>query len=276
MNSQPHVESRLVAADGLQWNISEMGQGETILLVHGTAASVHSWRDVMPLLTESYHVLAVDLPGHGKTRAQSSRDYTMDRMARGLSAVLAVLGLSPVIVAGHSAGAAILACMCAGKSLKPDRYVSFNGAFYPFAGLAGSWFSPIAKFMAINPLLPRFLSGVVTRATVERLLRDTGSTVSPAHIEHYHALFKDPKHVAAALGMMAAWDLSGMDACLSRISAACMFVAGDRDKAVPPDTADRAAAKCHVAKAVHIAGYGHLLHEEDPILAAQIIKGAHA
>jgi magnesium chelatase accessory protein len=264
---------KFIQAEGLKWSVEEMGQGSTVLLVHGTAASVHSWRDVMPLLAEHHHVVALDLPGHGQTLAASSSNYRLEFMAHGISAVMRTMKLEPEIVVGHSAGAAILAVACARKLMTPQTFISFNGAFYPFGGVAGSLFSPIAKLLAFNSFLPRILSGLASRATVEKLLRDTGSTISSEGVDLYFSLFKEPKHVAAALGMMASWDLRGMDDNLVRLAQDCVFVAGDCDKAVPPDIANRAAARCRNGRTVHINGLGHLLHEENPALAAEIIRG---
>jgi magnesium chelatase accessory protein len=262
-----------VEAGGLTWNVVEAGDGPLVLLVHGTAASVHSWRDVMPQLSTTHRVVAIDLPGHGGTTQRSSDDLSLEGMGRGLVAVMAAMNLKPDSVVGHSAGAAILAWACAHKHFTPQRYVSFNGAFYPFAGLAGSLFSPIAKFFAINPFVPRILANVASRATVEKLLKDTGSTLSAEGIDLYYDLYKQPNHISAALGMMAAWDLSGMDATLARLEATSVFVAAGNDKTVPPSTADKAAARCRKGEVLHIAGFGHLLHEENPRLAADIIRG---
>ena len=271
--SSPGAVERMITADGLDWHVVEMGQGPAIVLVHGTAASVHSWRHVMPVLAQTNYVVAMDLPGHAGTKARSSRDYSLERMGRGVSALVDALKITPSIVAGHSAGAAILVWACAHKLLQPSSLVSFNGAFYPFGGIAGTLFSPIAKLVAINPLMPRLLTGVASRSTVSKLLRDTGSQLGEESIDQYFDLFKKPDHVAAALGMMAAWDLRGMDDCLARLNAEGLFVAGGQDKSVPPDTANRAAARCKNAKALSIAAYGHLLHEENPLLAADLIRG---
>ncbi len=275
MNLSQTSAGHFVEANRLKWYVEEMGQGSTILLVHGTAASVHSWRDVMPLLAKSHHIVAIDLPGHGQTASRSSGDFKLEHMGDGLAAVMKAMALSPETVVGHSAGAAILAYACARKLLRPQSYISFNGAFYPFGGWAGSLFSPIAKLAAFNSFLPRILSGLASRAMVEKLLRDTGSAISPEGVDLYFNLFKQPNHVASALGMMASWDLSGMDANLARLEPRAVFVAGEQDKAVPPNAADRAAARCRNAKSVHIQGLGHLMHEENPALAAEIIKGTY-
>ena len=264
---------RAVLADGLVWNVVEQGAGRVILLVHGTAASVHSWRHVIPHLSVDHHVVAVDLPGHGKTMSRGSKDLSLERMARGLGALVKTIGVKPDIVAGHSAGAAILVHANARRILQSTRLVSFNGAFFPFGGVAGNLFSPIAKLIALNPFMPRILAGVANRATVERLLRDTGSMPSSEDVECYYELFKQPSHIAAALGMMAAWDLTGMKTTLTRVESECNFIAAENDKAVPPETSEKAAALCPGAKVSRIAGHGHLLHEVDPALAARFIGG---
>ena len=266
---------KFVNAGGLNWYVEQMGQGPSILLVHGTAASSHSWRDVMRLLAETNRVIAIDLPGHGQTVSLSSSNFKLESMGNGVAAVMNAMKVEPEIVVGHSAGAAILAYATARKLLHPQTYVSFNGAFYPFAGWAAGLFSPIAKFAAFNPFMPRIVSGIASRSKIEKLMQDMGSKLSPEGIDQYFYLFKQPNHVAAALGMMASWDLSGMDANLARLEPNAVFVAGDQDKAVPPETADRAAARCRNGKSVHISGLGHLLHEENPTLAADIIKGIY-
>ena len=262
-----------IHADGLNWRIVEAGAGPVVLLIHGTAASVHSWREVIPHLAATHHVVALDLPGHGGSSMCSTSDLSLERMARGVSAVMKAMDLAPDTVAGHSAGAAILARACALRKLAPKRLISFNGAFYPFGGMVGSLFSPIAKLIAFNPFVPRLLSGVASRTKVERLLKDTGSNISREGVDLYYNLFRQEQHIAAALGMMAAWDLRGMDETLARIEAECIFVSGKNDRSVPPETADRAARSCRHATVRHIAGYGHLLHEENPRLAADIIRG---
>ena len=269
----PTISERFVHAGGVKWRIAEAGKGPAILLVHGTASSLHSWRDVMPVLAASHHVVAMDLPGHGGTGMRSSRDLSLDGMASGIATLCETLGLLPVVAAGHSAGAAILVRMSATGRLTPKTLVSFNGAFYPFGGAAGSLFSPIAKLLALNPFLPRAVSGLTSRTGVARLLRDTGSAVSEDGIDHYFRLLKQPDHVAAALGMMAAWNLRGIETDLAKLESDCVFVTGRQDRSVPPETADRAAKNCRHVRVLHIEGFGHLLHEENPELAASIIAG---
>jgi magnesium chelatase accessory protein len=99
--------SRFVVADGLRWHVQVMGSGPPILLIHGTGAATHSWRDLAPLLARDFTVIAPDLPGHGFTETPDAEGLSLAGMARGLGALLDALGVEPVLAVGHSAGAAI-------------------------------------------------------------------------------------------------------------------------------------------------------------------------
>jgi magnesium chelatase accessory protein len=268
----PHAEaSRFVKAGGLNWHVQIMGEGSPVLLIHGTGASTHSWRDVMPILAKSHRVIAIDLPGHGFTSPAPPRGQSLPGMSEGVATLLAVLDIKLETVAGHSAGAAILAHMCAKRQIAPQKLISFNGAFYPVTGFAGALFSPVAKLIAAAPFMPRVFAGMADAKSVGRLLNDTGSKLTPEGIALYQQLFQNPSHIAATLGMMAQWDLSGMEADLAHIQAACFFVAAQNDRTIAPDVARRAAHAARHGTIVTIEKYGHLMHEEHPELAADII-----
>src|SRR3954447_16458792 len=99
--------SRFVSAAGIRWHVQEMGDGPVLLLLHGTGASTHSWREVMPRLASRFRVIAPDLPGHGFTDALPPRRLTLPGMAAAIAGLLATLGAKPAMLVGHSAGAAI-------------------------------------------------------------------------------------------------------------------------------------------------------------------------
>lgn len=272
----PHASfSHFAEAAQVNWHIQSMGDGPGILLVHGTGASTHSWRDVMPLLATTYRVHAIDLPGHGFTSPAPASGRSLDGMVNGITALLNTLNLKPTIVVGNSAGAAILARMCAMQHFHPDRFVSFNGAFFPISGIAGAMFSPIAKTIAALPFMPKLFASMADTSAVARLMADTGSRLSPEGIDLYRRLFRSSTHIEATLGMMAAWDLSAMQQDLSRLQTPATFVAAQNDKTIPPDIAHKAAKLCPHAQVVTVAQYGHLMHEEAPEKAADIIRNSH-
>ena len=90
-----------------------------LLLLHGTGASTHSFRDLLEPLAERYTVVIPDLPGHGFTANPPASSYTLPGMARVGVALLHTLGLHPDLVLGHSAGAAILIRMALDHHITP-------------------------------------------------------------------------------------------------------------------------------------------------------------
>lgn len=265
--------SRFVSAAGLRWHVQQFGTGPVALLVHGTGASTHSWRGLAPILAESFSVVAPDLPGHGFTEAPAADRMSLPRMAGALNRLLLALELTPSIVVGHSAGAAILVRMCLDGDIEPKVVVSLNGALLPLDGLPGHLFSPVAKLLAQTSVAARlFAWRAGDPAVVERLMRDTGSTLEPEDVDLYRRLARSPGHVNAALAMMANWDLRPLRRALPRLQAPLVLVAADNDRTVPPSNADRVRALMPDAKVVSLYGLGHLAHEERPADVADLIR----
>jgi magnesium chelatase accessory protein len=226
----------------------------------------------MPVLARTHTVIAPDLPGMGFTSAARGDQLSLDGMARAVRALLDALGVeAPEIVAGHSAGAAIGARMCL-DGLPARRLVSINGALMPLNGWAGVWFAPIARALVSLPGVARFLSWrAADRRLVAELLHGTGSSIDEEGVEYYARLFRRPEHVAATLGMMAAWDLPGLRRDLPRLSVPTLLVVGQQDRTIRPTEARRFQALVPSARVVKLPGLGHLAHEEAPDLVARAI-----
>lgn len=268
----PQAEySRFVSAAGFRWHIQTMGQGPPLLLVHGTGASTHSWRSLMPLLAKHYTVLAPDLPGHAFSERIPGKTLSLPNMASALAALLEQLEFKPRLTIGHSAGVAILIRCCLDQRINPESMISLNGALMPFRGAAGVLFPPLAKLLFVNPLAPRLLArSAANRDRVIRLIRGTGSELDSQGIDLYARLFSNSAHVAATLGMMANWDLHRFRRELPRFEQPLELISAARDLAVPPGDAQRIQRLLPQAQLHALPGLGHLAHEEDAqaVLAA--------
>ena len=264
-----HAHSRFVFSEGRRWHVQQWpapsAHAPQLLLLHGTGASTHSWRQLVPHLVPRAGVVALDLPGHGFSDAARGDGATLPGMARGVAALLREIGVAPSVLIGHSAGAAIAARMALDDASATAAIISLNGALLPLHGLAGQLFSPLAKLMASNRLVPRlFAWRADDDARVRRLVAGTGSHIGDADIALYRRLVSDPAHVAGALAMMANWDLRTLAAELPRLRVPLQLLAAEGDRTLPPTHARRVAALLPQAGLVLLPGLGHLAHEEAP------------
>jgi magnesium chelatase accessory protein len=262
--------SRFVDAAGLRWHVQVSGRGPPVLLLHGTGASTHSWRDLAPRLAAHFQVVAPDLPGHAFSGALP-RPPTLPAMSRALGALLDELALRPALAAGHSAGAAILVRMTSDRLLSVPAIVSLNGALLPLAGVTRA-FSPAAWLLAHLPFVPRLAAWrAQDPRAVDRLIESTGSRLDPRGRALYARLMCDPAHVAGALAMMAHWDLESLQPRLEQLEARTLLVVGSNDRTVPPQQAETLAPRLQDARIVTLPGLGHLAHEEDPHSVEQLL-----
>lgn len=267
------ASSRFVVSSGRTWHVQMMGSGPTLLLLHGTGASVHSWRDVLPLLAQHYHVIALDLPGHAFTDLPPPSGLTMDGMSRSIAQLLSDLGVAPKLAIGHSAGAAILVRMQIDKLMRFDRIVSLNGALRPLLGVANMLMPTLARIVASAPFVPDVLAWRATSPeAVARLLNSTGSHLNANGIAIYRHLFSTRRHVTAALGMMANWDLHQLWRDLPRLDGPLDLVATSEDLTIPATQAWDVKARVPHAVVHLVRGLGHLAHEERPQQMSTLIQ----
>jgi magnesium chelatase accessory protein len=266
-----------VRAGGLLWHVQilgrPLGQAPVVLLLHGTGASTHSWRALLPFLLPHCCVLVPDLPGHaGTQRPASNTGLSLTGMAQALADLLRVLGALPQLVVAHSAGAAVAARLCLDGGAAPQAIVSVNGAWLPPQGAAGWWYAPMARFLAANPVLPHLFSWQAARpAVLRRLIEGTGSALDADSTELYRRLAANPQHVGAVIGMMAAWDLAPLMQDLHHLQPQLHVVVGEADRAVPPSVAQAVLQRLPTAQLHRLPALGHLAHEEAPDAVAALI-----
>ncbi|MEI8147198.1 MAG: alpha/beta fold hydrolase BchO [Alphaproteobacteria bacterium] len=264
--------SRFIDAGGISWHVQEMGQGPLMLLIHGTGGATHSWRDMLPLLAARFHVVAPDLPGHGFTSAIPDSQMSLPGLARAVGSLMRSGELSPAIIIGHSAGAAIAIRAALDGLLHPTSIVGVNAALRPFRGLAQHLFPVAARVLALNPLVPRLFSWQADTAGVRRLVSSTGSNIDDIGLDCYRRLISKSGHAAAALAMMANWDLDLLERDLPKLKTRLDLIVSTGDKAVPPDDARLVQQRLPTTKIVTVPTLGHLAHEEDPKQMTAIIE----
>lgn len=262
----PHREaSAFITIGNRRWHVQTMGSGPPLLLLHGTGASVHSWRGLMPLLAETHTVIAPDLPRHAFTTGHDAYAMSLPAMAREVARLLDTLEASPTAIIGHSAGAAI-ALQLALDHGYAGPIIGLNAALRPFPGALAQIFPALAKTLFVNPLVPRIFTGSIDLVGgAERFLwRSTHSRIDREGLACYRTLLKHPGHAGGALAMMANWDLPTLRTRMAEARNRVLLIHGTNDPAIPPDWARDAQGWLPDARLELLAGLGHLAHEEAP------------
>lgn len=254
--------SRKVLCRPHRWHVQEAGDGDTLLLLHGAGGATQSWRGIFPILAKTHHVIAIDLPGQGFTEIGARGRCGLDHMTEDIAALMTQEGWSPRAIIGHSAGSAIALKLALMN--RTDHVIGINSALSSFRGMAGWLFPIMARALALNPLTAKLFSATAKPASVRNLIAGTGSKLDTVGENLYLKLIQDSGHVDATLAMMSQWSLDRLSSELFEIDARVDLIAADGDKAVPPSTSVDAAKRMKNAQLHHVAGLGHLAHEEDP------------
>ncbi len=257
-------------AGGLRWHLLRAGlpegQGPRLLLLHGTGSSSNSWQACLPGLSAYFSLLAPDLPGHGGTQAFADHRASLPRMAQALGELLDALAWSPAFIAGHSAGAAVMAQLClSGRAPQARGLLAVNGALQPLTGLLGAVAPAVAKFASQTPWLPAWVTRHAAQPrALGHLIASTGSKLDASAVDHYRALLQQPSHVRGVLDMLAHWQLDDLPQRLGQLQPPLWLAAGLGDRTVAPVQSLELARRLPRARFHPLRGLGHLAHEEAP------------
>ena len=139
---------KTVSIDGLNVFYREAGDGNTptILLLHGFPTSSHMFRDLIPQLSDRFHLIAPDLPGFGLTD-QPSRDefqYTFENLTNVIEQFVNAIGLKKYAIYVFDYGAPVGFRLAARNPARITAIVSQNGNAYE-EGLSAAW-APIKAY----------------------------------------------------------------------------------------------------------------------------------
>jgi len=250
------------------------------VLLHGTGASTHSWADLIEVLRENACVIAIDLPGHGFTQGADPKQLTLPKMAEDLESLFLKIGLEKnVVLVGHSAGAPLameLACQHHAR-MNPGyqviQIIGLNPSLVPppalYTTLLGPMVAPMVTSGPMTSMIALIASGT---NMVNQLLDSTESRVSDRHRDYYRFLFSRPAHVQGSMGFMAGADLPSILTRGKNLTVPISFLIGQKDSWVKENALKKIIQEYFPKAQMTTWPGGHLLHEEQPLAAANYIQ----
>ncbi|MCP6760135.1 MAG: alpha/beta hydrolase [Fischerella sp. CENA71] len=94
-------------SDGATLSYISTGKGQSIVLIHGWSQSAEQFKYQISVFAERYHVVAVDLRGHGESE-KITYGYRISRLSKDIQELIDLLQLEKPHLLGHSMGCAVI------------------------------------------------------------------------------------------------------------------------------------------------------------------------
>ncbi len=268
---------------GLKIHVRDEGKrdGAALVLVHGSNASLHTWEPWVARLGGKFRIISLDLPGHGLTGPNPSRDYHYAAFVGVLDKALNKLGVSSFALGGNSMGGGVAWHYALAHPDKVTALILVDAAGAP------QWTSkspPIGFRLARMPIVKNAMLYITPRSIVEKSLHQSIShqeIATPAMVDRYWELLLYPGNRQATLDRFALVHNvePASKTALAAIKAPTLILWGDEDALIPVSAARWFAEAIPRAKSVIYKGVGHIPMEEvadqsardvDAFLSAQV------
>lgn len=185
-NEFTNEHSQFIEIDEVNVHYRDEGEGFPIVLIHGTAASLHTWDAWTDELIKTNRVIRMDLPAFGITGPNKNADYSIEAYTTFLHSFLEKLKLEKFHLAGNSLGGNIAWNYTADYPSKVEKLILVDAS-----GLPTNKSQPAIFKMAKTPILnslflyitPRFL----IKKNIEEVYEDD-SKITDELINRYHKM----------------------------------------------------------------------------------------
>lgn len=251
---------------GLHVHYQEDGDAAlpTLVLLHGFGDSYTTWDAWVRELRGRFHIVRLDFPGHGLTRAPDDYVLRLDRLADLVDAFAAQLGLERFAVAGNSMGGGVAWQLALRHPARLDALVLVDAAGFPNETPAKIPFA----FQILRYRLGRaLLRNIDNRPLIEEGLKADvydKSVITPPFVDRWAEFQRAPGHRAILMSIDAGSVNRACAAILSQIEVPTLVMNGESDVLIEPASARKFAAAIPGAQLVLYRHVGHLPQIEIP------------
>lgn len=143
---------------------------KTIVFVHGLGSYLKFWRYQLDVFAEQgYRVLALDLPGYGKSVKPATFPYTMESFAEVVKAFIEAKGLDKPIIVGHSMGGHTALTLAINyPEMVSALVLTAPAGFEKFSAREKEWFRKIFSVGLVKSVAEPGLWGTIKRSNFYR------------------------------------------------------------------------------------------------------------
>ena len=236
-----------------------------LVLLHGFGDSYTSWEGWVRQLGTKFHVLSLDFPGHGLTRAPEGYLLSGDGLADFVDAFAAQLGLAKFAVAGNSMGGGVAWQLALRHPQRIDALILVDAAGFPNEKPPAA--VPLAFKILRYPIGRWLLRNIDNRPLINEGLRTDvydKALITPALVDRWAEFQRAPGHRAILMSVNMSSLMSASAEALRGINVPTLILHGGSDVLIEPASAGKFAAAIPGAKVLIYPDVGHLPQIEIP------------
>ena len=257
--------SKFIEIDGMQVHYRDEGKGFPIVLVHGTASSLHTWNAWTKELTKTNRVIRMDLPAFGITGPNTTADYSIKSYTHFLHQFLNKIKVDKFYLAGNSLGGNIAWNYTAEHPEKVEKLILVDAS-----GLPTNKSQPAVFKMAKTPVLSSLFLYVTPKFFIKKNMKEVyadETKITDELVTRYHKMalrvgnrqaFIDRARMDFKLGSKANLEK------LKSIKTSTLLLWGAKDTWIPLDNGKRMDSVMQNSKLIVLENSGHVPMEENP------------
>jgi pimeloyl-ACP methyl ester carboxylesterase len=240
-----------------------------IVLLHGTAASLHTFDAWTAVLKNNKRVVRMDLPAFGLTGPFPDRNYSIEKYVEFIHHFLLAKGIAKCILGGNSLGGQIAYRFTIAHPQMIDKLILIDAAGYPLESTS----VPIGFRMARIPVLNKAIKYITPRFMVKANVYADKTKVTDALIDRYFDLTLRAGNRQAFVDRMTLdYDTTTLP-LIKNIKQRTLILWGEKDLLIPTKSAYRFHNDLLNDTLVILKNLGHVPMEEGARESLEVVMG---
>jgi pimeloyl-ACP methyl ester carboxylesterase len=257
------MENKFLDIDNTKISYLRCGSGEPVLLIHGITTYSFIWRKIIPILSKSFDVIAIDLVGCGDSDKPLDVSYSIKSHSERIVKIIESLNLQNVHLVGHDVGGGIAQILAANHEHLFSDLTLINTVAYDF------W--PVQPIITMRTPIIRQLAMASLDIGAFRIVVKRGLHQKDKLTDELMDLFWAPMrtnlgrkaflHMAKCLDNN---DLMSITDKINKISIPVLVIRGDGDVYLSAEISEKLCRNIKDTQYVKIPDSGHFMMEEVP------------
>jgi len=260
-----NIASKYITVENVKIHYLIAGTGDPILFIHGFPTSSYLWRNIMDEISGQHQVIAIDLPGYGKSDKRIEDSFSFRYYNRILNAFLKELKIEKITLGLHDLGGPLGLYWMAQHMEKVNRLILFNTLVY-------SNFSWGVKLFGLASFTPGIRNLLTSPGGIKKTLQIglyKKDNLTEEAVKNYQAPFSDKtsrKVLLKTVQRLSPKGFKEIEDKLHTFKGPIQIIYGENDKILPRVSQTMKRVKKNLPQAtIHsIPNCGHFLQEEAP------------